>query len=1209
MIKKEKHIVTHLDTDTAIDKRKPNVGLDINNLKVTNNKGLLSLTPIHKKEVISGSAHFDGVVIGHVEVDKVLYVIVQDIGIYAQLYKMELDGTLSRITKLNTEYSRDEVLDVVGNKENDNIVKLYWAGGQEQLCSINVLDPTLNEATYYDARNITPFEMEMPVILSVIEGGSLLAGKIQYAYSLFKLHGAETTISPLSLPVSIAYNGEGGKSGEVLNLAMEVALDLVDQRDYTYIRIYSIHYQELNQLPKITLIIEEEIVDRNVFFIDDGNLFIKEMGIDKFTFLGGTLLSPETIAAKNNRLFAANYTGTFFDVDWINDTGGESTDCRMYSHNGVHAFSLKEQGGAVTAYTNYDVPQKNDAINPDPSVYKYKSNGTTLGAEGPNFRLSFIQSQAIDKGKTKSLKQGETYRIGVVLYNIFSQKSPVKWMCDITIPRYSTLKNNIGISVAFIGDFGEWTSKGVHKFQIAIVQRKPRDRSVSAQGFIIPAVHYLDEDNTTPRTEFTYPNWVLKRIVNISSGVQGGDVTKNYTTDKDFASDTNITAHCRPKKQDKQQFFYSTDTIFDIENIQEYSHVNKNHVAVTDDQAAGGATVAIKYFEGDILHRDYHTGIVYNGEGAQHDVADPAIFYPEGASDSIVAFERTFFHRFEQTVEAETVGSVAIKEFTVFKEGGRGLLGATKMSLVTEFKRMTFKDETGPNKMSDINCNTPNCIGLEFDADDWAESPAETNNPWSDFKVSTDLPTAGAALPLLELYRILTNQYGGNSYETKSRNTYMLNGKMNTLTQSSTEYIGDVTIGPIIINSLDGLDNLTTYSWNIYEHIKIDYAENNVDVFARNDDTYLWFEDLDDLVYGTYRLADNHKLLTAYNQENTLIEAISRPITFDVVTNFDASIIASELKFPNEVVDSWTEFLPNEVMNLQGVYGSINKLYNFNNEIYSFQDSAVAHILIQPRIQIQTEQAVGVELGTGQVLHDYTYLNTKSGTISKRSVVDDGRVLLYYDNNTNTINTHEGEELTTSKFVKNLMDMNKPATHILKARRVSSVYVTKRNEFAFTIANNNLIIFNPLLQSFQRREVGGDYLMGFNGNLLSTEEFATTGQIWEHYKSVDKEISSITYTFAPEPDTDKVFHNIEYRSRGEIKITRIDVLGVSGLTGSSIDPLISEKFGIKRIHLPRVENSRDRFRDTGIRVTLTLEDLGAAPSYLDTMTIMYNIKG
>ncbi len=425
---------------------------------------------------------------------------------------------------------------------------------------------------------------------------------------------------------------------------------------------------------------------------------------------------------------------------------------------------------------------------------------------------------------------------------------------------------------------------------------------------------------------------------------------------------------------------------------------------------------------------------------------------------------------------------------------------------------------------------------------------------------------------------------------------------------ANTYYIGDVTVGPLIINRMDGLDRRAPHNWNVYDYIEIAYLEHNVDVYSRYDKLYDWFEGTYPDFISTYRLKDNRLLLPAYNQEDKLITALAKPITFDSVTEFGASIIASEVKFPNEVIDSWTEFLPNEVMNLQGMYGPINKLYNFKNEIISFQTTAVASIAIQPRVQIQTDDAIGVELGTGAILYDYTYLVTKSGTIAMRSITDDSHTLFYYDHLTNTINSLDGNEVTVAFKVDNLMTEHEP----IDKENVQGIYINDRREFLFTLEDKTLV-YSSALGGFQRTDFGevADTQILFKGKAhFFSPDTGDTSPIVERYAEVSSlQNQQLTYIFAPDPTNDKVFHNLEFRYQGLFTINNVLATMINeGVDANDASPKIADKFGIGRYHLPRLDGTRERLRTTSIRVSLNF-DAGEEDLKIHDMVIMYNIKG
>ena len=111
-----------------------------------------------------------------------------------------------------------------------------------------------------------------------------------------------------------------------------------------------------------------------------------------------------------------------------------------------------------------------------------------------------------------------------------------------------------------------------------------------------------------------------------------------------------------------------------------------------------------------------------------------------------------------------------------------------------------------------------------------------------------------------------------------------------------------------------------------------------------------------------------YKFNEVYNQTNNLFTYTQIPADQDVQTNFPNKIIASSSKVEGSKIDNGTNILQNEFMDLDGQYGEIGKLQEFNSFMYGFQDRAVSYLIINPRVQIEPSDGVAIELGTGQFL-------------------------------------------------------------------------------------------------------------------------------------------------------------------------------------------------------------------------------------------------
>jgi len=1204
MIKRERYTATHLDTDSAPDKRDNTSYFAAFNLEVVNNGRTLSINPTKTKGIFeSGGPTYLNTIVGHVVVNDLLYLFeYRGFGTYRDIiHKVTKTGNITEIVKSDWGWSDATQLDVVGNRENEDIIKVYWADGTNQLRTLNLVDPDL-----YDGMNadiVLPVELSKPTA-EIIQGGNLIAGKVQYAYSLFNLHGIESVVSALSAPLSISLNMEGGESAEVMPLSAEVDITGIDTT-FEYIRVYSIHYQEVNQVPKITLIYETQITGTTLTVIDDGNLFISELSSEQFKFLGGVVLKPTTIAIKDNRLFAANYQTTNFDIPHTSQM-----DSRVFSYdNGTPEFGIKQAGGSEEKYVNpaalwvADPDGVHDAINYDYDIYKYQSNGATPGAEGTNFKLGFNTTTTVDKD-TRSLKQGEIYRIGVVYRDQYNRATPVKWMCDLKIPYY-TPGTAVFIDCQF-NNASVFYTLGVRSFQLVIVKREPKDRSVSSPGFIVPGATFEWSDSSEPATGYTHPYYTLKRLFDFATTANGGYLLNDYTPSYDYDTPAGYVV-AEPIKNDDIQFFYSSDTVFDIENMYPVSQAHILGTARTGIPFIAGET-KISYFKdgGPDNTLVVSTGLQYQlYNSLVPDMPDFLMYHSAVASPtSLFTFEVTMFHKYLQYEVMNPTDYLvndkkSLTDSTPLKRLESDV--GNKVSNILTIKDALFRD-SGNERNTSIDMGFAGCMVLFFEHSDWHVSSGGGGD-YSIFKPVGTITTT-IHLPLIELLRTITNQYGGSTYEDKNRNNYLLNGPVVKTSNGgggvgvSNIELGDVYIGPLIVNRVDGLNTQKQAYWNNYEYVSIGNVEHNVDIYSRNDDMYEWYQGLDvSTLYGLFRLEDNHKLLGAYNQQNELILGISKPATFSTVENFEASIIASKQKFPNEVIDSWTDFLVNETIDLIGTYGSITKLYNFTNEIFSFQERAVSAITINPRIQIQADDGIGVELGTGTILYNYKYLTTKSGTSDMWSVTDDSISMYYYDDVSNSINIHTGEEFSTTKKIRNLM------SGVINYGIVRSIYDIGKEDVLFSFGNKT-IVYNKYIGGFTRTENEHEYLHAFNNKIYSI----VSDNLYAHYIGTDYNLMNITYLLAPMPTMDKVFHNIEYRKVGDNNFNSIEAEDTIGRTGIAAPPTIYNKFNINRIHIPRVTGGMERFRD--VNILLTLQSPQSADGlWVDDMVLMYNIKG
>lgn len=1204
MIKKEQYIGRGLDQDTAPDKRQPDIYWDAENIRIVNNGRNLSIKPVNQ-DLLWVTLDTPGVqrfLVGSIEVNQVLYIFFTDNesapngSSTDDIYSLTLDGVLTKILTGNYYLSLLNKIEGVGNYETEDIVKLYWTDGYNQLRVLNVAGVL---TTNMNLDLIEDLNLDQPEC-ELMTGGSLIAGKIQYGYTLFKLNGQETKVSPLSKLVSISNRGAdglGGITAEVMNLSVEVEILGVDS-DYDFIRLFSIHYQELNQTPKITLIVEQGIealdggegVHKGLTFRDDGNSFIAEYGLDQFTFLGGFPIYPETIISKENRLFAANYKTTSFDIPNTVDT-----DCRIFSHTSGSVLAVKTIEDVTNIYaTPADVPLTHDAINPDYDVYNRTSDGISVGAEGTNFKLSFIAditrlSQDSSGEEKLSLKQNEIYRIGVIFYNAYGQKSPVKWMADIRTPRYATTAYLIGVGIELKAGRASYFTGAVN-YRPVIVKRNSWDRTIIAQGFIVPGVKY---GTASP---YYYPYYIAKDIQSTTS-LEAGNIDNDYQPGVDWGVHGDWV---KPIKHDEIQFFYSSDTEFEpyIDSTTKIRIVGtapiiseNNRVTKILNNIPGRNYLDTTYF------KPYGFSLLTEMEPAFPDSILTESSYAAGSD--IIKYENIsnrFYSPCQVFISAATV--ITLEESS--KLLGSGEVKSLTSSIVLSnyaFLNNILKDPTAePENNGGFAAQYSAAVVLKFSTDTWHTTGSY---PYDRFIDRSGALTFTRNLPIIELVRDIVNQYGGGSYEAKQRNVYLEKGDLMPMSITfKVHFLGDIYLGYLSVNRTNGGFDNSDRIWNLTEFIGAGVLENNHNVYSRKDETYEHSSLLKSgLDYRNFTIADNTKLLSAYNQEETLVINTPKDVTFQEVEEYSNRIITTEPKQPGEVIDSWTHFLVNEILDVDGIYGAITKLFMFKAEILVFQSSAIGVLAVSPRVQTTGNDGVGIYLGTGNVLHDHNYITTESGTNSKFTIVKSDERLIYYDDVYKSLNELSGKQFSDVLGIRAILQGNVV---------INCIFDRKHNEFLFNFNTFSLAFNIDSKRVFSKQSFNENItLIPFGDNLLNvvTNEVSTAPYINRAYRSIDPKESSITYLFNPDPTFEKVFHNLEYRLTGT-EFSSIEVKSNINDSGTVV-PIPKVKFDIHRLHIPRITGTRERFR--GIYITVKLSNVGSYS--LDDLVLMYNLKG
>ena len=134
-----------------------------------------------------------------------------------------------------------------------------------------------------------------------------------------------------------------------------------------------------------------------------------------------------------------------------------------------------------------------------------------------------------------------------------------------------------------------------------------------------------------------------------------------------------------------------------------------------------------------------------------------------------------------------------------------------------------------------------------------------------------------------------------------------------------------------------------------------------------------------------------------YSTENDDITYFIKPegLAFEIGGN-DVRAYLSNVKINGELIDSWTQFGANSFYDVDD-YGPINKILNWQDTVFFFQDKGVGRYAINRAAITTTADGVPTSLGTGLGFGKHEYLTKESGSIHQWAVKSTESGIYYFD--------------------------------------------------------------------------------------------------------------------------------------------------------------------------------------------------------------------
>ena len=447
--------------------------------------------------------------------------------------------------------------------ESDNNIKLYIVDntGRHVIIPIQIDKSHRESIPPTEIKTLTGYQdvfLSPPVATLSTESGYLKPAKVQYVYRLYKLGRAATTLSPAGNVISLYKNSsEGYNSSQITDKAVSIRISFDDIQNLDRIQLFRITYSYNGQSPTIYRI-EDKMIDPSNGFIEiiDYGDNKEQLGIDELLSMTQMQIRPKLIESKGDTLFAANIKYVQDDVD--NDFS--NYDTRSFSSGnywklpngdeqdilfGANGSPIKPQKGSELYHRQFntsDYSYNEQYWKPFAETGSGFDAGIGGKGENINWRLTTKQVAVSNIGRDITeqrnfYKCDETYRFGVILYNVKGQASSVKWICDIRIPPRSkddynfTGEGNCTINMYEPVFFIKKWPVGCKAIQIVQCPRKTSDRHVITQGIVgaTMRMYTYDDQNNFIRTNYICPSGLMTLQQTTSDDLSGENSLKRFS--------------------------------------------------------------------------------------------------------------------------------------------------------------------------------------------------------------------------------------------------------------------------------------------------------------------------------------------------------------------------------------------------------------------------------------------------------------------------------------------------------------------------------------------------------------------------------------------------------------------------------------------------------------------------------------------------------
>lgn len=250
----------------------------------------------------------------------------------------------------------------------------------------------------------------------------------------------------------------------------------------------------------------------------------------------------------------------------------------------------------------------------------------------------------------------------------------------------------------------------------------------------------------------------------------------------------------------------------------------------------------------------------------------------------------------------------------------------------------------------------------------------------------------------------------------------------------------------------------------------------------------------------------------------------------DVVNNFPNQILWTLPKTYGSDIDQWTHIIPTAILDMDGIYGKINSLKLWNENLICFQDTGIAKIAYNDRTALSTVSGVPIEIANSGKVDGKYYISNQVGCKNKKSIAVTQKGLYFIDSNKKELyELSEGlSSLSKSKGFNSYF-------HTLPDQTLDSIktfYDPKLRDLYLKIGNECLVYSEQFGEFLSFLDYDTDFILPFGKALIATKDNTLWKQFEGDYLSYFGEDVgyNIEFIAAEYPVVDKTFYNLEFRA-------------------------------------------------------------------------------